>query len=112
MPENEWCEIPYRCLVPQAARGLLVAGRCISNDFTAQASYRITPNCRTLGEAAAVACRLAKDQGLDVSAVDGRAVRAFMRHPRPPARVAEGVGGCSISARSLMRTCVGHTSRV
>ena len=78
MAEGDWHEIPFRCLIPNALRSLLVAGRCISSDFDAQASYRIIPNCRTMGEASAVAARIAADSGIDVSEVDGREVRALM----------------------------------
>ena len=78
MPENDWHEIPFRCLVPENRLGLLVAGRCISSDFSAQASYRIIPNCRTLGEAAGVAGAIAKASGIDVGLVDGVEVRREM----------------------------------
>lgn len=75
---GEWHEIPFRCLVPRGVRGLLVAGRCISGDFTAQSSFRIIPNCRTMGEAAAIAAHIAQRDGCDITAVDGRAVRGAM----------------------------------
>ena len=78
MPENDWHEIPFRCLVPENRLGLLVAGRFISSDFSAQASYRIIPNCRTLGEAAGVAGAIAKASGIDVGLVDGVEVRREM----------------------------------
>jgi hypothetical protein len=78
MPEGDWHEIPYRCLIPLKLRSTLVAGRCVSSDFSAQASYRIIPNCRTMGEAAAVACAMAKADEKDVSEIDGRAVRKRM----------------------------------
>ena len=45
-------EIPMRCMIPVNREGLLVSGRCISGDFAAQASYRVTGNCVALGEAA------------------------------------------------------------
>jgi hypothetical protein len=35
--------------------GLLLAGRCISGDFVAHASYRVTGNAVMLGQAAGVA---------------------------------------------------------
>ena len=76
--DNDWHEIPYRCLFNREFAGLLVAGRCISSDFTAQASYRIIPNCRTLGEAAGVAAALSGSEGVDVTSLDGRAVRQRM----------------------------------
>ena len=45
-------QIPFRCLVPKGADGLLVAGRCISGTHEAMASYRVTGNCCPMGEAA------------------------------------------------------------
>ena len=41
-----------RCMIPVNREGLLVSGRCISGDFAAQASYRVTGNCIAMGEAA------------------------------------------------------------
>ncbi|MFH1919658.1 MAG: FAD-dependent oxidoreductase, partial [Planctomycetota bacterium] len=39
--------------------GLLMAGRCISGDFNAHTSYRVTGNAVTLGEAAGKAAAIA-----------------------------------------------------
>lgn len=76
--QNAWHEIPFRCLIPEKVKSLIVAGRCISSDFAAQASYRIIPNCHTLGQAAAVASLLAKQNHCDISEVSGSDVRDFM----------------------------------
>ena len=56
---GEYYTIPYRCLIPQKAENMLVAGRCISSDHGAQASYRIMPVVCCIGEAAGVAIGLA-----------------------------------------------------
>ena len=48
-------QIPYRALVAKDVDGLLMAGRCISGDFVAHSSYRVTGNASTLGEAAGLA---------------------------------------------------------
>lgn len=45
--------IPYGCLRPKGIKGLLVAGRCISADYEAHASFRVTGNCVAIGEMAA-----------------------------------------------------------
>jgi hypothetical protein len=55
VPEGDWYEIPYRCLLPKGVEDLLVAGRCISADFEAQSSLRIQPVVRALGESAGLA---------------------------------------------------------
>lgn len=58
LPPGEYHDIPYRCLVPVDVDGLLVAGRCISTTFEAQAAIRIEPTCRAMGEAAGTAAAL------------------------------------------------------
>ena len=45
-------QIPFRCLIPKGYDGLLVAGRCISGNQNAMASYRVTGDCCKMGEAA------------------------------------------------------------
>ena len=69
-PEGQYYTIPYRCLMPQKAENLLVAGRCISSDHGAQASYRIMPTVCTLGEAAGTAIGLASKQKSTLRGVD------------------------------------------
>jgi hypothetical protein len=45
-------DIPMRSLIAKDVDGLLMAGRCISGDFWAHASYRVTGNAVAMGEAA------------------------------------------------------------
>ncbi len=45
-------DIPLRALIARDVEGLLLAGRCISGDFFAHASYRVTGNAVAMGEAA------------------------------------------------------------
>ena len=49
---DDYYEIPIECLIPENINNLLVAGRCISATFRAQASLRIQPNCWAMGESA------------------------------------------------------------
>lgn len=51
-------DIPYRCLVPQGADNLLVAGRPISATHDAAASVRVIPPCYATGQAAGLAAAL------------------------------------------------------
>ncbi|HCS53025.1 MAG TPA: FAD-dependent oxidoreductase, partial [Planctomycetaceae bacterium] len=51
-------DIPLRALIAAEVDGLLMAGRCISGDFFAHASYRVTGNAVAMGEAAGVAAAL------------------------------------------------------
>jgi hypothetical protein len=52
-------DIPLRALIAKDVDGLLMAGRCISGDFTAHASYRVTGNSVAMGEAAGVTAAVA-----------------------------------------------------
>lgn len=45
-------DIPLRSLIAKDVTGLMMAGRCISGDFFAHASYRVTGNAVMMGEAA------------------------------------------------------------
>ena len=55
-PENkiqsQAYDIPLRSLIAADADNLLLAGRCISGDFLAHSSYRVTGNAVATGEAA------------------------------------------------------------
>ena len=56
-------DIPLRALIARDVDGLLLAGRCISGDFFAHASYRVTGNAVPLGEAAGRLAALAALSG-------------------------------------------------
>lgn len=56
-------DIPLRALVAKEVQGLLFAGRCISGDFFAHASYRVTGNAVAMGEAAGKAAAVAALSG-------------------------------------------------
>jgi hypothetical protein len=45
-------DIPLRSLIAADVKGLMMAGRCISGDFIAHSSYRVTGNAVAMGEAA------------------------------------------------------------
>jgi hypothetical protein len=63
-------DIPYRSLVPLGVEGLLTAGRCISGDHVAHASYRIISHCYAMGEAAGTAAAMAVDGGVSPERID------------------------------------------
>lgn len=52
-------DIPLRALIAKDVDGLLMAGRCISGDFVAHASYRVTGNAVAMGEAAGAVASIA-----------------------------------------------------
>ena len=69
-PDGKYYTIPYRSLIPKGIENMLVAGRCISSDHGAQASYRIMPTVCCIGEAAGTAIAIAASEGIDVRSVD------------------------------------------
>jgi hypothetical protein len=52
-------DIPLRSLIAADVEGLMMAGRCISGDFLAHSSYRVTGNAVAMGEAAGTTAALA-----------------------------------------------------
>jgi hypothetical protein len=77
--KDSWYEIPYRCLIPKDCANLLVAGRCISSDHEAQASYRIMPFCAELGQAAGAAVSIAGNTGKNLRDIDVSRLQAILR---------------------------------
>jgi hypothetical protein len=57
--ETKAYDIPLRALIAKDVDGLMMAGRCISGDFIAHASYRVTGNAVAMGEAAGAVAALA-----------------------------------------------------
>ncbi len=57
-------DIPYPALVAADVDGLLMAGRCISGDFIAHSSYRVTGNSVPMGEAAGLAAAVSVHKSL------------------------------------------------
>lgn len=57
--ESKPYDIPLRALIAKDVDGLMMAGRCISGDFIAHSSYRVTGNAVAMGEAAGVTAALA-----------------------------------------------------
>lgn len=57
-------DIPYPALVAADIDGLLMAGRCISGDFIAHSSYRVTGNAVPMGEAAGQAAAKSIQSGV------------------------------------------------
>ena len=69
LPKGAFYEIPYRSLVTETVKNLIVAGRCISASFILQASMRIQPTCMSIGEAAGMAAAWGLARGVDANAV-------------------------------------------
>ena len=71
-------EIPYRAMIPEELRGLLVAGRCISGSHEAHASYRVTGTAMGLGQAAGIAGAWAVRDGVELDKIDGKELRSTL----------------------------------
>lgn len=56
-------DIPLRALIAKDVSGLMLAGRCISGDFYAHASYRVCGNTIPMGQAAGATAALAAKSG-------------------------------------------------
>lgn len=70
LSKGEFYEIPYRSLITNEFSNLIVAGRCISANFSAQASVRIQPTCMSMGEAAGIAAAYGLKNNIAVNAID------------------------------------------
>ncbi len=75
-------DIPLRALLARDVDGLLLAGRCISGDFVAHASYRVTGNSVATGEAAGAVAALAAQSGRLPHEVDWSEARTLLAKNR------------------------------
>jgi hypothetical protein len=73
-----WYTVPYRCIVPEGMRNLLVVGRCISATHEGFASARVIGPCMGEGQAAAAAIQLAAARDGALPEVDPGALRAAL----------------------------------
>lgn len=78
--KGEFHGIPYKCLLPQGLKNVIVAGRSVSSDRETQSSIRVMPPCMTMGQAAGAAAALLLKQGSDdFRKVDTDALRAKLK---------------------------------
>lgn len=68
-PKNAY-SIPYGCLVPKDADGIMTSGRCASTDFIALGATRSMPTCMSMGEAAGAAAALCAAAGCEPRELD------------------------------------------
>ena len=76
---GEYYTIPYRSLIPKGAANMLVAGRCISSDHGAQASYRVMTPVACIGEAAGTAMGIAIKNGSTTREVDVKLLQETLK---------------------------------
>jgi hypothetical protein len=84
LDDGLWYTVPYRCLVPEGARNLLVAGRCLSASREAFASVRVIGPCMGEGQAAALAVAIAHPRGDALDAIDAGELRARLARAGVP----------------------------
>jgi hypothetical protein len=81
-PETEenptFWQIPYRSLVPQGAKNVLVAGRCLDADEGAFGAVRVMVNTTQMGQAAGTAAWLALESQRDAAEVDTKKLRTTL----------------------------------
>ncbi|MBN2472393.1 MAG: FAD-dependent oxidoreductase [Anaerolineae bacterium] len=71
--------LPLRSLIARGWANLLMAGKCASGDQVAQSSFRMTPTCCAMGQAAGSAVGLALAQAAaDIRAVDVQRLRGML----------------------------------
>ncbi len=75
---RDFCEIPYRSLVPLKIDNLLVAGRCVSAEFNAVAAVRVIAPSMSTGQAAAIAAALCLKDNILPRRLDGKMVKKIM----------------------------------
>jgi hypothetical protein len=78
-PDDDWYDIPYRCLTARDIDNLLVSGRCISATHEGMAGARVMGTCIAIGQAAGSAAALAVRSGIQPREVDVRALQQLLR---------------------------------
>ncbi|WP_409966730.1 Thiamine thiazole synthase [Mycovorax composti] len=75
----EWCgdcyDIPYRSLIPQKIKNLIVAGRAISTTHEAMSAIRVMAPCMAMGEAAGRAAKMAIKNKVQPADIDVKALQ-------------------------------------
>jgi hypothetical protein len=70
MMAGEYFDIRYGCLVACGVDNLMVAGRCLSAERTAQASLRIQQTCQSTGQAAGMAAAMSIERNVTPRELD------------------------------------------
>ncbi len=77
--EDDWATLPYRSLLPQNTKNLIVAGRCVSADRKVQGQIRIMGYCFMMGEAAGLAAAQAIKKNLAPKDINVKELQADLK---------------------------------
>ena len=75
---RDYCEIPFRALVPLGVDNLLLAGRCVSAEFDSCGGVRVIAPSMGTGQAAALAAEIAVREGTRIRDIDPKLIRKKM----------------------------------
>jgi len=75
---KDYCDIPYRCLVPELIDNLLCAGRCCSAEFHANGAMRVIGPAMGTGHAAGLAASVCVKRNVRPRDIDGKELRAML----------------------------------
>ena len=70
--------IPYRVMLPEKVKNLLVAGRAVSGTKLASGALRVSVACMEMGEAAGVAAAMAAKEGISPDEIDVTALQKIL----------------------------------
>ena len=72
-------DVPFKCLIPLKAANMLLAGRCLSADRSANSSARVMGTCMAMGQAAGTAAAMSLEFCGDVRSVDVKELRTRLK---------------------------------
>ena len=75
VPDGDYYEIPYGCVVPKDIDNLTVGGRPISVDHAIHSSMRVMPPACSIGQAAGMAAAVSAATGVRPADLDGVEIR-------------------------------------
>ena len=76
---DKWMfHIPYRIMLPEKVKNLLVACRAASSTKVASGALRVTVSCMQLGEAAGIAAAMAAKAGISPDEIDVKALQRIL----------------------------------
>ncbi|MGC8622724.1 MAG: FAD-dependent oxidoreductase [Candidatus Micrarchaeia archaeon] len=77
--DDSWYQIPYRSIVVKGVDNLFAVGRCLSAEFEAQASARISGAALAMGQAAATAAYLSINSRKSANSIDVKMLQHLLK---------------------------------